>query len=130
MFIKSKLSASCNVVLYAPLQSGSTALHPIKSVTIKGGANVQDKKTLEAPDGIIQEIADADWEAIKDHAWVKFQIEKGFIVPYTSKPKEKFSDMAEKDKSAQLTENDYKKRGKKAPKAVRGNDDDSEGDFN
>lgn len=123
MFIKSKLSAGCNVTLFAPLEKGRTALTPLKSVHVAGGANVQDKKTFIAPDGIIQEIPDSDWEAIKDHPWVKLQVESGFIVPYGNrKPKEDFRDMAEKDNSAQLTEDDYKKKGKKVPKAVRKDD--------
>lgn len=125
MNIKSKLSVGAWVTLYAPLEQGRTALKEVKRVLIKGGANVQDKKTLAAPDGIIQEIPDADWEAIKDHAWIKKQIADGFIIPYGSlKPKENFSDMAEKDGSAQLTEKDYKKKGKKSPKAVKENDTD------
>lgn len=125
MFIKSKLTSGANVTVYAPLREGQTAHQIIASVFIKGGANVQDKKTFVAPDGIIQEIPDSEWEKIKDHGWVKAQIDGGFIIPYgKNKPKEKFGDMADKDKSAQLTEGDYKKRGKKPPKPVKDDDDD------
>ena len=125
MFIKSKLSVGVWVTKYAPLREGRTSLTAIKRVLIKGGANVQDKKTLIAPDGIIQEIPDADWEEIKDVEVVQTWIKNGFLIPCGSrKPKEDFRDMAEKDGSAQLTEKDYKKKGKKAPKAVR--EDDAE----
>lgn len=125
MFIKSKLSVGAWVTVYAPRQEGRTALDVAKRILIKGGANVQDKTTFLVPDGIVQEIPDADWEAIKDDGWIKCQISAGFIVPYGNRrPKDDFRDMAEKDGSAQLTEKDYKKKGKKAPKVVR--EDDTE----
>lgn len=126
MFIKSTLSVGAWVTFYAPPVAGKNTLTVEKRILIKGGANVQDRRSLVAVDGIIQEISDADYEILKDHPWFKRQVEAGFIIPMKSKPKEKFEDMETKDGSAQLDEKHFKKSGRKAPKAVSASDDDAD----
>ena len=94
-----------------------------KSILIKGGANVADKKTLITPSGVATEVSKEDLEILKANTAFKKFMERGFIKVLESGSKFKAQDeaekMAEKDASAQITKEDYKKKGKKAPRTKR-----------
>lgn len=94
-----------------------------KSILIKGGANVTNKKTLLMPNGVATEVSKEDLEILKENTGFKKFLERGFMKIMESGSKFKAQDeaekMTEKDSSAQITEDDYKKKGKKAPRTKR-----------
>lgn len=94
-----------------------------KSILIKGGANVTNKKTLLMPNGVATEVSKEDLEILKENTGFKKFLERGFMKIMESGSKFKAQDeaekMTEKDSSAQITEEDYKKKGKKAPRTKR-----------
>ena len=94
-----------------------------KSILIKGGAHVADKKTLVTPNGVPTEVSKEDLEILKENYAFKKFLERGFMKIMESGSKFKAQDesekMTEKDASAQITKEDYKKKGKKAPRTKR-----------
>lgn len=94
-----------------------------KSILIKGGANVTNKKTLLMPNGVATEVSIEDLEILKENTGFKKFLERGFMKIMESGSKFKAQDeaekMTEKDSSAQITEDDYKKKGQKAPRTKR-----------
>lgn len=94
-----------------------------KSILIKGGAHVADKKTLVTPNGVPTEVSKEDLEILKENYAFKKFLERGFMKIMESGSKFKAQDesekMTEKDASAQITKEDYEKKGKKAPRTKR-----------
>lgn len=95
-----------------------------KSVIIKGGANVLDKKTMETPNGVINEVSAENLKFLESHtAFKKHVAGKWMEVCKTKGDAEKKADKAQKnedgttkkDGSAQLTKEDFEKKGQKAP---------------
>lgn len=90
-----------------------------KEILIKGGANVADKKTLVTPSGVSTEVSREDLDLLMRNPSFKRHLERGFLRIVETESKYKAQDEAEKmekkDKSAQLTKESYKKRGRKAP---------------
>ncbi len=114
-YILSKLSNSQNYTNYA---KGLNNLNiASQTVTIKGGADVTDKN-LVTPQGVITQVTSEQLELLKNNRDFQRHLENGYIKYFGTNPNiEKHVDKMEKDKSAQLTPDDYKKKGKKAPKA-------------
>lgn len=90
-----------------------------KEILIKGGANIQNRRTLLASnEGVITPVSEADFAELEKNPLFKFHQERGFIkVRKTneSDARKAAENMNTKDKSAQLTPEDYKKRGFKKP---------------
>lgn len=106
--ILSTLTAPQDVVLTKKTDNG--ALVAVKTITLKGGANVIDRHTLVTPQGVITELSDADFEMLKKTAFYKRMESRGFIRPVEAKEAAedtKKAGMEEKDKSAQKTEEDF-----------------------
>lgn len=120
--IVSKLSNDQNYTVYKQVPGGIFVA--AGKVLIKGGANVANKLTLRAPNGgVITQVSDADFELLQKCPIFKKHVAAGFIFVSASNSEvegEKEAKKAEKnlkakDKSAQLTPEDFKKAGKKAP---------------
>lgn len=86
-----------------------------KEILIKGGANIQNRRTLFASNqGVITPVSEDDYAELEKNPVFKLHLEKGFIkVRKTneSDARKAAENMNTKDKSAQLTPDDYKKRG-------------------
>lgn len=75
-FIYSTLSANN---IYADWVSGGGDLPRIeKSVLIKGGSNVADKRLI-TPRGVVTEVSDDDFAWLKDNYPFKFHVDGGFL---------------------------------------------------
>lgn len=120
--IVSKLSNNQNYTVYKALPSGGFAV--AGKVLIKGGANVANKVTLQAPNGgVYNQVSDADYELLKQCPQFNKHVEDGFIfvskaeeeVAATKEAKKEEKNLKEKDESAQLTPQVFKKKGKRAP---------------
>ena len=122
-YIVSKASQSIDYVLWDQSKSGGLP-KAVKVVTIQGGANVINKKTLETPKGVITEVTDEELEFLKKNSAFKRHLERGWMHIETSRgAAEKKADIVEKDDdgfdlkdgSSQLTDEDFERAGKKPP---------------
>lgn len=93
---------------------------PKAHVTIRGKANVQDKKTFETPRGVATQVTDDELALLKTIGEFNRMVKEGYLVidekaAHGHDADERGADM-KKDKSAQDTAADYAAMGKKAPK--------------
>lgn len=118
MYICSKLSCDNEYIVWEKTAGGVN--RAAKNILIKGGANVMNRKTMETPNGVVTEISKADYNLLKNVAAFKDHVAGGYITVHETKPgAEKKADKKDEDKKdggAQLTPEDYEKRGIKPPK--------------
>jgi len=112
--------------------NGSPVSQHKKIITIKGGANVTDPKTMVTPEGVVTEVSDEDLAVLeKNKSFMKF-VSGGFIKikkhRVTEVEKEVKNDMSQKDGSAQPTEKEWTARGRKAPTVVKDADEEADDD--
>lgn len=130
-YVASKLSYEQEFTFYAPNAGGGPAIRT-GGITVKGGCNVRDQHTLVLPtDGVLTEISDEDAERLAAHPVFKLYERNGAmkIVGSERDGRRAARDLFEKDGSAQLTEKDFRKKGRRPPKAVaqaKAEDDESE----
>lgn len=106
--ILSTLTAPQDVVLTRKTESG--ALEIVKTITLKGGANVIDRHTLITPQGVITELSDDDFDLLEHTAFYKRMKSRGFLRPVEAKETAEDTQkagMERKDNSAQKTEEDF-----------------------
>ena len=106
--ILSTLTSPQDVVLTRKTESG--ALEIVKTITLKGGANVIDRRTLITPQGVITELSDDDFDLLEKTAFYKRMKSRGFLRPVEAKETAedtKKAGMEKKDNSAQKTEEDF-----------------------
>lgn len=113
MYIISHESASVEFPKWIRTKTGLDAQG---SVTIKGGAFVINKKTMETPKGVITEVTKEELDFLKTQALFKEKVESGSyeIVESEKKAKES-SKRGKKDKGAQLTAKDFEEAGQTPP---------------
>ena len=140
VYIHCTLSNSQDYTIYKPITESEKLSKPVSEIArgangkplvfhVEGGANVASR-ALVTVNGVVTELNKDDVELLrKECEAFRNHERKGFI---TVKDFHRIDtrDMEAKDNSAQLTKEDYKKRGRKAPKtAVEANsssDDDDE----
>lgn len=95
-----------------------------KSVLIKGGANVLDKKTMTTANGVVTEVTAEDVKFLETLSVFNRHVAGGWMKVVKSraeaekKAEEKVVDEdgeVKKDGSAQLTPEDFEKKGQKPP---------------
>lgn len=95
------------------------------SIIIKGGANVVDKKTMEASKGNYTEVDKEQLDFLLSNTAFKRHVDRGWMfVEKTRGGAEKLAETelkeadgsVKKDGSAQLTAEDFEKAGQKPPK--------------
>lgn len=120
LYIVSTMSTS---VVYCRYDNSRKDINVLKdSVEIKGKTGVADKKTLTAINGgTITPITEQQYAWLKDDPLFKLHESKGFLRVEKSKmtAENKAERNAEvKDKSAQLTKEDFKQQGIETPKTT------------
>lgn len=119
VYVISNLSNDQEYCIYAKRQDVNVV---VKSIIIKGGSNIQNRRTLQASSqGVTTPISDEDYAMLEKSPAFKFHMEKGFVKVIKSNEtdaKKKAEKMDIKDKSAQFTLEDYKNRGFKKPPTV------------
>lgn len=121
-YIMSKMTSNVNYTIYAKAPSGLPVVKQI--ITVRGGADVIDKKTLVTPEGVLTVISDDEYNKLQLNPIFRRHLERGMIsVSSNESNAEKTSKELSKDSSAQLTPKDYKKSGKNKPKTEKGNND-------
>ena len=120
--IVSTLSNDQKYTIYKALPGGGFDI--AGQVLIKGGANVADKVTLRAPDGgVFTQVTDAEYAILERCPQFLAHKKDGYVyvtaaseeVAATKEAKKAVKNLKAKDASAQLTPEDFKKNGKKAP---------------
>lgn len=121
-YIVSKASQD---IEYCDWQKSRNGLNIKKfSVVIKGGANVLDRKTLETSNGTVTEVSAAELKFLESNSTFKRHMERGWMEICKTKGdadkkaakvmKNDDGDVI-KDGSAQLTAEDFEKKGQKPP---------------
>lgn len=117
MFIVSRASQDIEYVLWGETTNGTRRV--IKTLRIKGGANVMDKTTMTTPKGVMNEISDEDWAWLeKDPAFAR-HMERGFMEVEKSESSARSSSKKKgkkKDGGAQLTPEDFEEKNQTPPK--------------
>lgn len=111
-YITSTMGCGVNYAIYGKSAGGLPVVK--KEITINGGANVINK-VFATPNGVVTQVSDADLELLEAHPLFKRHKEAGFI-KVTKTEKVDVVGLESKDKSAQLVEGDFTKKGRKAPK--------------
>lgn len=117
-FVTSKLAAPVNYTFY---ELGANKINrAVDTITINGGADVINKKTLDTPSGVVTELTDEQLDKLKTHPVFKEHLQNGYItIVSTEKEAKKVEADLKEDNSKQLTPKDYTKKGKKTPKAKK-----------
>lgn len=110
-YVLSTLTAGCEYTCWKTLPNGE--LRSVGSVTIQGGANVPNKHfvTLE---GVLTEVTREELEMLKENVSFQEHLERGFVKIQVSKS-ENTKGLEDKDASAPLVPDDYKKRNLPVP---------------
>ena len=118
-YIASKMAANVNYAIYTKGQNGINVVKQV--ITINGGADVMDKKTLITPEGVVTVLSDEDFSKLQNNPIFVRHMERGVLkVCSNERNAQNVSKELTKDTSAQLTPKDYKKQGKKKPKTAAG----------
>ena len=114
------LSKLANTQIYTQYVKGVNNINiPAKQITVKGGADITDKN-LVTPSGVLTQVTKDELEILKSNKEFQRHVERGYIEYYATAPDvEKKSEKLEKDKSRQLTPDDYVKKGKKKPETEK-----------
>lgn len=127
VYILSTLSSGVDYCTYKEAPNGSKVID--KRISINGGANVVNYKTLLTPRGIVTSISEEDYALLENNPVFKIHLANGFVKVLKKNPNDvekAVIDLAPKDKAAPLTPESlgveaesvgdtkvYKKRGKK-----------------
>ena len=118
-YIASKMAANVNYAIYTKGQNGINVVKQV--ITINGGADVMDKKTLITPEGVVTVLSDEDFSKLQNNPIFVRHMKRGVLkVCSNERNAQNVSKELTKDTSAQLTPKDYKKQGKKKPKTAAG----------
>lgn len=125
-YITSRMAGGVDYAFYKKGPNGINVV--TETISINGGADVIDKRTLITPDGVVTSVTDEELEKLKTHPLFKIHLQNGGItIKDTEKSANKAGEELEKDKSSQITPEDYEKGndkkqmigGKKKPKASK-----------
>ena len=114
-YIVSYESASVEFPKYIRTKSGVDVQG---SVTLKGGAHVIDKKTMQTPKGIVTEVSKEDLDFLKTQYLFNEKVNNGSyeIVDNEKKAEERAKKSRRgKDAGAQLTAKDFEEAGLQPP---------------
>lgn len=81
-YVFSTLPAANQYTVYT--KDGNGMPVPDKSITIKGGAGVADRRG-DTPLGVMTELTDAEYDLIKDNAAFRRHVERKFIIVSSEK---------------------------------------------
>ena len=113
VYIVSHESASVEFPRWVRTKTGVDAQG---SVLINGGAFVINKKTMETPKGVINEVSEEDLKFLKTQSLFNEKVKNGsFEIVESEKKAKESSKKGKKDKGAQLTAKDFEEAGQTPP---------------
>lgn len=110
-YVISKMAANTEYTVYKRVEDGKEVRNiPQRSILIKGGQGVADRRTLLAPsNGVVTEISDEEAEILKQNAVFCMQEQNGYVkIVYNKETDAAASEMKKEDDSAQLTQEDFR----------------------
>lgn len=114
-YVLSKLANTQIYTQYAKDVSNNINI-AVQQVEIKGGSDVTNKNLI-TPNGVITQVTNNQLDILKSNIDFQKHLEKGYVNYFAFNPNmDKEVEKMERDKSVPLTPDDYKKKGKKAPK--------------
>ena len=115
-YILSKMAGGVDYTTYAKGAGGKMISQG--KVSVRGGADVADKKTLVTPEGVPTQVSEAELKALRLNPVFLAHEKKGALKVLTTLPRDpdKAAADMDKDKSGQITPSDYTNQGKDAPK--------------
>ena len=117
-FITSKMAAGVTYAFYAPAANKINVV--TDTITINGGADVINKRSLETPTGVVTELTDEQIDKLKSHPLFQEHLQNGAVTIISSeKDAKKAEKDLEEDKSSQIKPDDYEKGNSK--KEIRAN---------
>lgn len=113
-FITSKLAAGVDYAFYT---QGENKINVVTdTISINGGADVINKRSLDTPSGVVTELTDEQLDKLKSHPLFQTHLQNGYITIMESEKEAKKADKdLKEDNSRQLKPSDYEKKGKKKP---------------
>lgn len=115
-YVLSRLANSQEYVLYE-LNTPNGIPKEVETITILGGADVADNRTLVTPLGVVTVITKKQEALLQQHPVFKQHLENGVVELASKKPEpEAAADNLAADVSRQITAGDYGKDGKEPPK--------------
>ena len=113
-FVYSTLSNNQQYAIYPPDIDPKQITHPLRTILVKGGANVAAKNSLIAPKGVVTNVSKEGLEVLSNHPMFLRHKKLGFISTDDKKtdPENASKGMTKKDKSAQLVDDDFKEGNK------------------
>lgn len=112
VFITSRLAGGVDYAFYEKSPAGINVVR--KTISIKGGSDVIDKRTLLTPQGVVTELSKDDLDELKTHPVFRMHLENGYItINDNEKTANKAGEKLEVDKSAQITDEDYENGNEK-----------------
>ena len=108
-YVFSTLTCDNKYNIYEPKLPGDKLNKLLKSVTIRGGANMNDRKFLITHKGVATKVSDEDLECLNNNKVFARHKERGFIVVDSQKrnANKVAASMTPKDKSAPKVEKDF-----------------------
>lgn len=112
--IVSKLAAGMDYVTYSKGPNGKQV--PDGHITVKGGADVADKRTLLTPEGVVTSVSNDELKQLRSNPLFKVHEASGALLVTDKKPEPaKAAADLQRDESSQLTPQDYEALGKTPP---------------
>lgn len=106
VFITSRLAGGVDYAFYEKAANGTNIV--VDTISVKGGSDVNDKRTLLTPIGVVTELTKDQLDKLMTHPVFKKHLENGYItINDNEKAAQKAGEKLEVDKSAQLTPDDY-----------------------
>ena len=104
VYVISTLSSGVDYCFYKTAANGSQIID--RTISLNGGANVVNYRTLLTPKGIVSSITDEEYELLKEHPVFKIHLQNGFVKVVKKSPADvdkAVVDLAPEDKSSPLT---------------------------
>lgn len=115
-FVVSGLASGTEYTTYETVAGGKMV--PVGSIHVNGGAGVADRRTLVTPRGVVTSVTEEEAARLKTDPVFQIHEKNGLVTILNRDPRDadKAARDFDRDKSAQVTDADYKARGRKAPK--------------
>jgi len=109
-YVYSTLTADNAYAVYKEKDANKDIPEIERTILIKGGHGVANKH-FQTPQGVVTSVSDEDMKVLEQNVHFKFHRENGFlkVERHKAETERVAADMEEKDKSAPLTPNDFKK---------------------
>jgi hypothetical protein len=107
VYVFSTLTGGHDYTIYDPNPEGVNNV--IRTIRVKGGANLADRRTLLTPTGVATKLTDDEYEALQQSPVFQRHLKRGFIhvSQVEADPERVAADMETRDESSPITPADF-----------------------